>query len=215
MLNGPVVHSITRSVSHTPFPPPVTTAAVPGTHPRSPSAGLPPYRSPSLAPSLRRTVGRRCTAPPPSATGRGNKRAQWCASGVCMEWNGGGGVCYCAFQMCVFCYTNNVALLKYSIVHTDVGCAWGFICNHSHRPVLLWYQGDDSRDCSLLSFSYGYYLCLCVCSLVYSCSAVFDISVLRHKVDHICVIACYSVCVWEGVSSSINSASCHYLASSV
>ena len=53
---------------------PVTIAAVPSIRPRFPVAWLPRSPSRSLAPSLRRTAGRRCTAPPPpSPTGRGNE----------------------------------------------------------------------------------------------------------------------------------------------
>lgn len=53
---------------------PVTTAAVPTIRPLFLVAVLPPSPWRSLAPSLRRTAGRRCTAPlPPSQTGRGNE----------------------------------------------------------------------------------------------------------------------------------------------
>lgn len=60
---------------------PVTIAAVPSIRPRFPVAWLPRSPSRSLAPSLRRTAGRRCTAPPPpSPTGRGNESPrQLCA----------------------------------------------------------------------------------------------------------------------------------------
>lgn len=52
---------------------PVTTAAVPSTRPRFPVAWPPPSLSPCLVPWLWRTAGRRCTAPPPLPTGRGNE----------------------------------------------------------------------------------------------------------------------------------------------
>ncbi|XP_067366232.1 PILR alpha-associated neural protein isoform X3 [Channa argus] len=52
----------------------VTTAAVPSTLPRFPVAWLPPSPSHFLVPSLQRTAGRRCTAPPPpSPTERGSQ----------------------------------------------------------------------------------------------------------------------------------------------
>ncbi|XP_023282201.1 PILR alpha-associated neural protein isoform X2 [Seriola lalandi dorsalis] len=52
----------------------VTIAAVPSIRPRFPVAWHPLSPSRSLVPSLRRTVGRRCTAPPPpSPTGRGSQ----------------------------------------------------------------------------------------------------------------------------------------------
>lgn len=53
---------------------PVTIAAVPSIHPRFPVAWPPLSPSRFPVPSLRRTAGRRCTAPPPpSPTGRGNE----------------------------------------------------------------------------------------------------------------------------------------------
>lgn len=72
----PTIPSLSLSIypCHYPSSLPVTIAAVPSIRPRFPVAWLPPSPSRSLVPSLRRTAGRRCTAPPPpSPTGRGNE----------------------------------------------------------------------------------------------------------------------------------------------